>query len=211
MFQISVKVEPGSPVHETTVNTVLQGLSSGHITHPHYPEMQQDVKKEERESGEPVDSYSCHVLFSLEDEANNGEEFPDDAKQNIVKPENTEICTLNREENPGESSDGNELFSHSGTVEKHENTHARERFYQCNYCDKKFTQAGSLKSHERTHKGEKSYQCSYCKKMLANKNLYEGLPGFYKGMVPNLLRVTPACCITFLVYEKLSHYLLPAR
>ncbi|XP_071854011.1 solute carrier family 25 member 32-like isoform X2 [Apostichopus japonicus] len=40
---------------------------------------------------------------------------------------------------------------------------------------------------------------------------YEGLPGFYKGMVPNLLRVTPACCITFLVYEKLSHYLLPAR
>jgi len=27
--------------------------------------------------------------------------------------------------------------------------------------------------------------------------------GFYKGILPNLLRVTPACCITFLVYEKI--------
>jgi solute carrier family 25 folate transporter 32 len=37
---------------------------------------------------------------------------------------------------------------------------------------------------------------------------YEGMYGFYKGILPNLLRVTPACCITFLVYEKiisLSH------
>ncbi|KPP64723.1 Mitochondrial folate transporter/carrier-like, partial [Scleropages formosus] len=30
----------------------------------------------------------------------------------------------------------------------------------------------------------------------------EGLIGFYKGIVPNLLRVTPACCITFVVYEN---------
>jgi hypothetical protein len=37
---------------------------------------------------------------------------------------------------------------------------------------------------------------------------YEGMYGFYKGILPNLLRVTPACCITFLVYEEiisLSH------
>lgn len=32
---------------------------------------------------------------------------------------------------------------------------------------------------------------------------YEGLTGFYKGFIPNLLRVTPACCITFLVYETM--------
>ncbi|CAH8438549.1 unnamed protein product [Dicrocoelium dendriticum] len=29
----------------------------------------------------------------------------------------------------------------------------------------------------------------------------EGLVGFYKGVVPNLLRVTPACAITFVLYE----------
>ncbi|KAL4616997.1 mitochondrial folate transporter/carrier [Arapaima gigas] len=36
----------------------------------------------------------------------------------------------------------------------------------------------------------------------------EGLVGFYKGIVPNLLRVTPACCITFVVYENVSRFLL---
>ncbi|XP_053736501.1 mitochondrial folate transporter/carrier-like [Synchiropus splendidus] len=36
----------------------------------------------------------------------------------------------------------------------------------------------------------------------------EGMVGFYKGMVPNLIRVTPACCITFVVYENVSHFLL---
>uniref|UniRef100_A0AAR2M4Q7 Solute carrier family 25 member 32 n=2 Tax=Pygocentrus nattereri TaxID=42514 RepID=A0AAR2M4Q7_PYGNA len=36
----------------------------------------------------------------------------------------------------------------------------------------------------------------------------EGPLGFYKGMVPNLIRVTPACCITFVVYENVSSFLL---
>ncbi|XP_029920188.1 solute carrier family 25 member 32a [Myripristis murdjan] len=36
----------------------------------------------------------------------------------------------------------------------------------------------------------------------------EGAFGFYKGMVPNLVRVLPACCITFLVYENVSRLLL---
>lgn len=36
----------------------------------------------------------------------------------------------------------------------------------------------------------------------------EGAVGFYKGMVPNLVRVIPACCITFLVYENVSRLLL---
>ena len=30
----------------------------------------------------------------------------------------------------------------------------------------------------------------------------EGPIGFYKGMVPNLLRVVPSTCVTFLVYEN---------
>lgn len=36
----------------------------------------------------------------------------------------------------------------------------------------------------------------------------EGTLGFYKGIIPNLIRVTPACCITFVVYENVSHFLL---
>lgn len=32
--------------------------------------------------------------------------------------------------------------------------------------------------------------------------IHEGLIGFYKGMVPNLLRVVPSTCVTFLVYEN---------
>ncbi|XP_071239228.1 solute carrier family 25 member 32-like isoform X2 [Salvelinus alpinus] len=36
----------------------------------------------------------------------------------------------------------------------------------------------------------------------------EGAVGFYKGMVPNLIRVTPACCITFVVYENMSRFLM---
>uniref|UniRef100_A0A8B9NPW8 Solute carrier family 25 member 32 n=1 Tax=Apteryx owenii TaxID=8824 RepID=A0A8B9NPW8_APTOW len=30
----------------------------------------------------------------------------------------------------------------------------------------------------------------------------EGIHGFYKGIIPNVIRVTPACCITFVVYEN---------
>lgn len=36
----------------------------------------------------------------------------------------------------------------------------------------------------------------------------EGTAGFYKGIIPNIIRVTPACCITFVVYEKVSGLLL---
>jgi len=35
----------------------------------------------------------------------------------------------------------------------------------------------------------------------------EGVKGFYKGIVPNLTRVVPACAICFVVYEKVSAYL----
>ncbi|XP_067010745.2 solute carrier family 25 member 32 [Anabrus simplex] len=40
---------------------------------------------------------------------------------------------------------------------------------------------------------------------------FEGLRGFYKGLSANLTRVTPATMITFLVYEKVSHFLLTFR
>lgn len=37
---------------------------------------------------------------------------------------------------------------------------------------------------------------------------FEGYKGFYKGLVPNILRVTPATAITFVVYEKVSKLLV---
>ncbi|XP_077990394.1 solute carrier family 25 member 32-like [Glandiceps talaboti] len=40
---------------------------------------------------------------------------------------------------------------------------------------------------------------------------FERTRGFYKGLVPNLIRVTPATCITFVVYEKMKFMLLPPK
>lgn len=40
---------------------------------------------------------------------------------------------------------------------------------------------------------------------------HEGWRGFYKGLKPNLTRVVPACCITFVTYENVSHYMLQQR
>lgn len=38
-----------------------------------------------------------------------------------------------------------------------------------------------------------------------------GPVGFYKGLSPNLMRVVPATALTFVVYEKTSHFLLELR
>ena len=35
----------------------------------------------------------------------------------------------------------------------------------------------------------------------------EGLAGFYKGLAPNIVRVLPSTCVTFLVYENMKFYL----
>jgi len=40
---------------------------------------------------------------------------------------------------------------------------------------------------------------------------YEGIKGFYKGLVPSLVRVVPATMITFVTYEHISHFLLTYR
>ncbi|GFN86876.1 mitochondrial folate transporter/carrier [Plakobranchus ocellatus] len=41
--------------------------------------------------------------------------------------------------------------------------------------------------------------------------VFEGLYGYYKGLIPNLLRVTPACAITFIVYESIITALTPPK
>ena len=39
----------------------------------------------------------------------------------------------------------------------------------------------------------------------------ENMRGFYKGLAPNLLRVVPATAITFVTYEKVSHFIAELR
>ncbi|KAL9625014.1 MAG: hypothetical protein Q9160_000743 [Pyrenula sp. 1 TL-2023] len=39
---------------------------------------------------------------------------------------------------------------------------------------------------------------------------HEGLAGFYKGLAPNLIRVVPSTCVTFLVYENARWFLTQA-
>ena len=36
---------------------------------------------------------------------------------------------------------------------------------------------------------------------------HEGVAGFYKGLGPNLIRVVPSTCVTFLVYENVKFYM----
>ena len=39
----------------------------------------------------------------------------------------------------------------------------------------------------------------------------EGIGGFYKGLVPNVLRVMPQSALTFLVYESVMRFLSKQR
>lgn len=49
----------------------------------------------------------------------------------------------------------------------------------------------------------------YTSTLHAIRGLYhsEGFLGFYKGLGANLVRVVPATCITFFIYEKMKHVL----
>ncbi|KAH8396951.1 hypothetical protein KR215_006657 [Drosophila sulfurigaster] len=40
---------------------------------------------------------------------------------------------------------------------------------------------------------------------------YEGARGFYKGLQASVIRVVPACMITLLVYENVSHFMLAQK
>ncbi|XP_054156498.1 mitochondrial folate transporter/carrier-like isoform X2 [Oppia nitens] len=37
---------------------------------------------------------------------------------------------------------------------------------------------------------------------------FEGIKGYYKGLLPNLIKVTPACALTFVTYEHTINFLL---
>lgn len=47
--------------------------------------------------------------------------------------------------------------------------------------------------------------------VVASHCRHERAVGFYKGLQANLIRVVPACMITFLVYENVSHFMLAQK
>ena len=60
------------------------------------------------------------------------------------------------------------------------------------------------------HQLRNRFDMWHCYKLWKNKRMFfrhEGYKGFYKGLAANLLRVTPACCITFYTYELLMQHL----
>ncbi len=63
-----------------------------------------------------------------------------------------------------------------------------------------------IERHCQEYGDSSDYISSVCLCLALSSN--EGIEGFYKGMVPNLVRVIPACCITFLVFENVSRLLL---
>nr|CAH0101155.1 unnamed protein product [Daphnia galeata] len=60
----------------------------------------------------------------------------------------------------------------------------------------------------RTRMQDQYLQCNGAIDVLTRTWKHEGVRGFYKGMLPTLLRVTPATAITFVVYEHVSHSLI---
>ncbi|XP_055609431.1 mitochondrial folate transporter/carrier [Uranotaenia lowii] len=60
-----------------------------------------------------------------------------------------------------------------------------------------------MQDHNRTYAG--TWDC------IGQTWRYESWRGFYKGLGPNLLRVTPATMITFVTYENVSRYLMDLR
>jgi len=62
-----------------------------------------------------------------------------------------------------------------------------------------------LRSRLQTYDAQAKY--SGVRDVVAQVWKREGLGGFYKGVVPNIVRVLPSTCVTFLVYENVKFYL----
>ena len=62
-----------------------------------------------------------------------------------------------------------------------------------------------IRARLQTYDAEKTYRSA--RDVVRQIWTKEGMPGFYKGLGPNLLRVVPSNCVTFLVYENARAYL----
>lgn len=62
-----------------------------------------------------------------------------------------------------------------------------------------------IRARLQTYDADKTY--SNARDVVGQIWKREGISGFYKGLGPNLLRVVPSSCVTFLVYENTKLYL----
>ncbi|SGY79749.1 BQ5605_C008g05215 [Microbotryum silenes-dioicae] len=66
--------------------------------------------------------------------------------------------------------EGGRQFSQRQKVIRHLQTHAQDKPFACDLCDRKFSEALSLAQHKRTHTGERPYECTWerCDKAFAS-------------------------------------------
>ena len=57
-----------------------------------------------------------------------------------------------------------------------------------------------VRSRLQTYEAHRTYRGAFDVMSQISRN--EGPRGFYKGLMPNTLRILPSTCVTFLVYEK---------
>lgn len=62
-----------------------------------------------------------------------------------------------------------------------------------------------IRARLQTYDADRTYKNA--RDVVAQVWKWEGMLGFYKGLGPNLLRVVPSSCVTFLVYENTKLYL----
>ena len=59
-----------------------------------------------------------------------------------------------------------------------------------------------VRSRLQTYEAQQTYRGAF--DVIAQVSRQEGIKGFYKGLVPNTLRILPSTCVTFLVYENMK-------
>ena len=90
-------------------------------------------------------------------------------------------------------------------MERHYNSHAKIRSFQCESCDGSFLYKWDLKKHQERHKGDKVFDCESCDKKFITK--YE--LKFHYNRIHNTIRSSKCdvCNKTFKHHSYLKNHL----
>ncbi|XP_057695201.1 gastrula zinc finger protein XlCGF26.1-like isoform X2 [Corythoichthys intestinalis] len=77
-----------------------------------------------------------------------------------------------------------ERFTEKGYLNKHTETHNREKPFACSLCDKRYVTKANLIVHTRTHTGDKPFPCTLCDKRFSQKNDLERHKRTHTGEKP---------------------------
>ncbi|KAG5266258.1 hypothetical protein AALO_G00228980 [Alosa alosa] len=75
-------------------------------------------------------------------------------------------------ERPYECLHCDKRFSSTGSLARHENSHAGEKQYTCSICRKSFVRLSNLKQHQQTHASGKLYSCLHCGKTFVHSSSF---------------------------------------